>query len=95
MYKNTKVLMASAIAAVLSISVLAFALPAPAQAFNNSFGGSGGIGGSGGGGGAGGNGGAVAGSGNAHGGNANGGHGGNANGGDAICAIGACNDYPK
>jgi hypothetical protein len=93
MYKNAKIIMASAIAAVLTVSVLT-AVFGTTQAFasvRNS--GNGGIGGAGGAGGVGGNGGSNecqragcnfehSGGQQANGGNANGGDGGNANGGD-------------
>lgn len=94
MYKNTKVIMASAIAAVLTVSVLATVLATQAFATTIVRGGNGGIGGAGGAGGVGGNGGINAcfragcdfqhsGGQQANGGNANGGNGGSANGGDA------------
>jgi hypothetical protein len=102
MYKTT-VIMASALAAILTVGVLAFAMPN--QAFADQFAGNGGIGGAGGAGGVAGNGGSNevehAGGHNhqsANGGDANGGNGGNANGGN-ICnsshsggiSRGACN----
>jgi hypothetical protein len=94
MYKNTSVIMASAIAAVLTLAILAVGIPNHAFAaavaaspiiisHNGNGNGNGGYGGAGGAGGVGGNGGDVgSGGGNANGGSANGGHGGNANGGN-------------
>jgi hypothetical protein len=93
MYKKTSVIMASAIAGILALAVLAVAIPNQAFASppdhsgitvagNGNGNGNGGIGGAGGAGGVGGPGGEiVGGGGNANGGSANGGHGGNANGG--------------
>jgi len=95
MYKNTKVTMAAAVAGILALAVVAYAVPNQAQAtlmgdrnhhknnINVAIGGAGGIGGSGGAGGSGANGGTVYGSGTANGGTANGGNGGSANGGNA------------
>jgi hypothetical protein len=94
MHKETSVIMASAIAAVLTLAVLAVAIPNQAFAImqqpssirigdNGNGNGNGGSGGAGGAGGDGGNGGTTgSGGGNANGGSANGGHGGNANGGN-------------
>jgi hypothetical protein len=94
MYKSTSVIMASAIAAVLTLAILAvgisnqaFALREPSSSTiisdNGNGNGNGGYGGAGGAGGVGGDGGYVgSGGGNANGGDANGGHGGNANGGN-------------
>jgi hypothetical protein len=94
MHKKTSVIMASAIAAVLTLAILAVAIPNQAFAAaaatssirvgdNGNDNGNGGYGGAGGAGGVGGNGGYVgSGGGNANGGDANGGHGGNANGGN-------------
>ncbi|MGC1930787.1 MAG: hypothetical protein WA667_17595 [Candidatus Nitrosopolaris sp.] len=96
MYKNTSVIMASAVAAVLTIAVLAVGVPNNAFATTTishnqvAVGGNGGTGGAGGAGGTGGAGGVNV---NAHaggshqsanGGDANGGDGGNANGGAAV-----------
>jgi hypothetical protein len=94
MYKKTSVIMTSAIAAVLALAVVAFALPNQAMA-QTVTGGNGGIGGAGGAGGTAGNGGINLANGlgstnYANGGNANGGHGGNANGGGACFALGTC-----
>jgi hypothetical protein len=87
MYKNTSVIMASAIAAVLTLAVLAVGIPNQAFAttvsHNGNDNGNGGSGGAGGAGGEGGNGGTTGSAGgNANGGSANGGHGGNADGGN-------------
>jgi hypothetical protein len=91
MHKKTSVIMASALAAVLTLAVLAVAIPNQAFAIdhegtvvagNGNGNGNGGEGGAGGAGGHGGNGGTTgSGGGNANGGNANGGNGGSANGG--------------
>jgi len=93
MNKKTSVLVA-AMAGLLTVGILAIALPAPVQAQVHSFNGNGGIGGAGGPGGFGGFGG-IGGSGGIalSGGSANGGdaNGGSANGGDGGSANGGCN----
>jgi hypothetical protein len=88
MYKNQSIILASVVAAVLALGVVAVAHPAFASEHhrgnvNVAVGGDGGIGGPGGAGGSGANGGTVIGGGSANGGHANGGDGGSANGGNA------------
>jgi hypothetical protein len=90
MHKKTTVNFASAIAAILTVAVLALALPNHVFAQGTIIvtqGGNGGVGGAGGNGGIGGNGGTGG-----NGGNANGGYGGSANGGDACFAL--CQTHP-
>jgi hypothetical protein len=93
MYKNTSVIMASAIAGILALAILAVAIPNQAfarttdsegtvVAGNGNGNGNGGYGGAGGAGGVGGDGGVAINGGHANGGSANGGNGGSANGGN-------------
>jgi uncharacterized membrane protein YgcG len=90
MNKKTSVLLTAMISTIMTVSILAIAVPTHVLA-GSAIGGKGGFGGAGGAGGTGGNGGKVGpGGGSANGGSADGGHGGNANGGDATCGYHAC-----